>query len=159
MTDGPCHPSATRCGIHPPKGSENIGSTKFILNRKTELGKAVFFTNRVESNGRLAPDPLLPIVKPDVRISRIRLSCKRSSLPTLIRSAKYTIFFRNRLRQAEMYGPIVSLLQSVPFAPGWLGLSPLPWDRPTSSGRGDGPRQLCPRPPGQSWPGAPKHTK
>jgi hypothetical protein len=36
-------------------------------------------TSRVESNGGLAPIPLLPLVKPDVRISRIRLSCKRSS--------------------------------------------------------------------------------
>jgi hypothetical protein len=34
---------------------------------------------RVESNGRLSPFPLLPLVKPDVRISRIRLSCKHSS--------------------------------------------------------------------------------
>jgi len=33
-------------------------------------------TSRVESNGRLSPVPLLPLVKPDVRISRIRLSCK-----------------------------------------------------------------------------------
>jgi hypothetical protein len=32
--------------------------------------------SRVESNGRLAPVPLLPLVEPDVRISRIRLSCK-----------------------------------------------------------------------------------
>ena len=31
---------------------------------------------RVESNGRLSPAPLLPLVEPDVRISRIRLSCK-----------------------------------------------------------------------------------
>jgi hypothetical protein len=51
----------------------------------------------VESSGRLSPIPLLPLVKPDVRISRIRLSCKRSSLPTLIRSATYTFFSRNRL--------------------------------------------------------------
>jgi len=36
-------------------------------------------TSRVESNGRLAPVPLLPLVKPDVRISRIRLSCRYSS--------------------------------------------------------------------------------
>jgi subtilisin family serine protease len=36
-------------------------------------------TSRVESNGRFAPIPLLPLVKPDVRISRIRLSCKHSS--------------------------------------------------------------------------------
>ena len=42
---------------------------------------------------------------------------------------------------------IVAHLQSVPLAPGWLGLSPLLWGRPTSGGRGDGPRQLCPRPP------------
>jgi len=32
--------------------------------------------SRVESNGRLSPVPLLPLVEPDVRISRIRLSCK-----------------------------------------------------------------------------------
>jgi hypothetical protein len=32
--------------------------------------------SRVESNGRLSPIPLLPLVKPDVQISRIRLSCK-----------------------------------------------------------------------------------
>jgi hypothetical protein len=38
-----------------------------------------FLTSRVESNGRFAPIPLLPLVKPDVRISRIRLSCKHSS--------------------------------------------------------------------------------
>lgn len=31
---------------------------------------------RVESNGRLAPAPLLPLIEPDVRFSRIRLSCK-----------------------------------------------------------------------------------
>jgi hypothetical protein len=36
-------------------------------------------TGRVESNGKLAPVPLLLLVKPDVRISRIRLSCKHSS--------------------------------------------------------------------------------
>jgi hypothetical protein len=35
--------------------------------------------SRVESNGRLAPVTLLPLIKPDVRISRIRLSCKHSS--------------------------------------------------------------------------------
>jgi hypothetical protein len=35
--------------------------------------------SRVESNGRLAPIPLLPLVKPDVQISRIRLSCKHFS--------------------------------------------------------------------------------
>lgn len=40
-----------------------------ILERKME-------TSRVESNGRLLPVPLLPLVEPDVQISRIRLSCK-----------------------------------------------------------------------------------
>ena len=42
---------------------------------------------------------------------------------------------------------IVARLQSAPFAPGWLGLSPLLWGRPTSGGGGDGPRQLCTLPP------------
>jgi hypothetical protein len=43
------------------------------------MGNSVAEDSRVESNGGLAPIPLLPLVKPDVRISRIRLSCKRSS--------------------------------------------------------------------------------
>ena len=48
------------------------------LNPKSEVeflqwGKK---TSRVESNGRLSPAPLLPLVEPDVQISRIRLSCK-----------------------------------------------------------------------------------
>jgi hypothetical protein len=45
---------------------------------------------------------------------------------------------------------IVAHLQSIPFAPGLLGLSPLLWDCLTPGGGGDGPRQLCPRPPGLS---------
>ena len=45
---------------------------------------------------------------------------------------------------------MVAHLQSIPFAPGWLGLSPLLWVRPTPDGGGDGPRQLCPCPPGLS---------
>jgi hypothetical protein len=48
-----------------------------IVNPKTEFETTKH--SRVESNGGLAPIPLLPLVKPDVRISRIRLSCKRSS--------------------------------------------------------------------------------
>ena len=31
---------------------------------------------RVESNGRLLPIPSLPLIKPDLQFSRIRLSCK-----------------------------------------------------------------------------------
>jgi hypothetical protein len=43
--------------------------------------------SRVESNGRLAPVPLLPLVEPDVRISRIRLSCKQFIIGVEVRVA------------------------------------------------------------------------
>ena len=83
--------------------------------RKRRLSRAK--DDRVESSGRLAPIPPLPLVKPDVRIFRIRLSCKRSSLPTLIRSVKYTFSPVIASGKRECMGPIVSLLQQEPFAP------------------------------------------
>jgi len=48
--------------------------------------KTGIFTSRVESDGRLLRLSALPLVEPDVRISRIRLSCKHfimgESVPT-----------------------------------------------------------------------------
>jgi len=57
----------------PPISRDYCGALQEFIrfNPDSEIG-----TSRVESNGRLLPAPLLPLVEPDVRISRIRLSCK-----------------------------------------------------------------------------------
>ena len=109
--------------------------------------------NRVEGNGRLSPIPLLPLVKPDVRISRIRLSCKRSSLPTLIPSVPYTFSPAVASGKREYMEPIVSLLQQEPFAPQELPCFPSttipsdfrrwgPWTTPTLPPSAGSPRLL-----------------
>jgi len=59
-----------------------LGRKRISTKMEVAVDDVLFLTtkgSRVESNGRFAPIPLLPLVKPDVRISRIRLSCKHSS--------------------------------------------------------------------------------
>ena len=103
---------------------------------------------RVKNNGRLMPIKLLPLVKPDMRISRIRLSCKLSSFPIPIPSDLSMCFY-----------PVIACGKRECFDQWFLSCSRNPWlhrSYPastllrfplTSGGRSDGPRQHCPHPP------------
>jgi transposase-like protein len=56
--------------------------SKWVNEYNPPYLRRMLLTGRVESNGRrlqAMPFPLLPLVEPDVRFSRIRLSCNRSS--------------------------------------------------------------------------------